>query len=312
MKKILSFLLMLALCPHIAVAAPRTLVVMLDAPMNPNHAPLIVAQQEGFFKKEGIDVKFVEPHSPKEAINATVTQQVDIGITEQPELLTQVDHHQPIIRIGTLIDKPLDCLVVLSDSHIDSLADLQNKRIGTLQKNLLDTLMLQSFLTQQGLKNHVSIVNLHQKLMQALLSHRVDAVSGLKRNVEVPELDAAHHALNVFLPEEHGIPSYDALIFITHLNKLHDPRLPRFLAALEEAVRYLDEHPRQAWEKFAKTHPNANTPVNRDTWFSTLTYFSENPANFDSAAWENFAAFLKQNNIIRKVQPVSQYAITLG
>lgn len=42
---------------------------MLDWYINPNHAPLFVAEQEGFFKELGLKVKFI---SPSDAVQGKV------------------------------------------------------------------------------------------------------------------------------------------------------------------------------------------------------------------------------------------------
>src|SRR5690606_8109479 len=56
-----AFALALSLTP--AAAADR-LTVLLDWFVNPDHAPLVVAKQGGFFEKHGLDVELVEPADP--------------------------------------------------------------------------------------------------------------------------------------------------------------------------------------------------------------------------------------------------------
>ena len=45
-------------------AATEEVTVLLDWFINPDHAPLIVAEQEGLFENAGLTVKLVEPADP--------------------------------------------------------------------------------------------------------------------------------------------------------------------------------------------------------------------------------------------------------
>ena len=42
----------------------QKLTVILDWFINPDHAPLFVAQQQGYYKQQGLDVTFVAPADP--------------------------------------------------------------------------------------------------------------------------------------------------------------------------------------------------------------------------------------------------------
>ena len=232
MRKLLIFSL-LALCISYCFAAkpmasPEKLTVMLDWFPNPDHAPLIVAQQQGFFKEQGLDVELIGPADPNDPPKLVAAQKADIGITYQPQFMEQVDQGLPLIRIGTLIDKPLNCLVVLNDSGIKTLADLKGKDIGSTNGGL-SSIMLKVMLAKQGLgEKDVNTINVKYNLTQALLSHKVDAVTGMMRNFEVPMLEQTGHKVSAFFPEEYGIPNYSELIFITNIANKNDKRFPRF------------------------------------------------------------------------------------
>lgn len=308
MKKIAFTLLTLI---STACFSAEKLTVILDWYPNPDHAPLVIAQQKGYFKEQGLDVTLVGPADPNDPPKLVAAGKADIGITYEPQFMEQVDQGLPLIRIGTLIDKPLNCLVVMNDSGIKSLADLKGKRIGSTNGGLT-SVMINNLLKDQGLsKDDVTLVNVRYSLTQALLSHKVDAVTGMNRNVEVPQLEARNKKVHAFFPEEHGIPNYSELIFISNTANIHDKRLPKFLAAVKKAVQYLDDHPKESWQLFAKQYPESNNKVNQEAWFATLPYFAEEPGQFNEQEWKTFADFMEKNQLIRKAQPLSKYAVTL-
>ena len=309
-RLLLTFLLFTTTA--LANPTPEKLTVILDWYINPDHAPLVIAEQQGFFKEQNLEVKFIPPANPSDPAKWVAAGKADIGIAYQPELVEQIDQGLPLIRIGTLIDKPLNCVVALASHNIKSPADLKGKRIGTSNSGL-SNLLIKVMLEKQGLsQNDIELVNVQYNLTQALLTHKVDAVAGLQRNVEVPELELNNQKIKVFFPEEYGIPNYSELIFVTNTAQVNDKRFPRFLAAIKKAVRYLDEHPKETWQQFAKRYPEANNPVNRESWFSTMPYFAEDPVAFHSQDWQRFLDFMLNNKLITHKQPLSRYAITLG
>lgn len=314
MKKIivLTFLFMTLAFHSLAFSKQlEKLTVILDSFPNPSHAPLFIAKQQGFFKAQGLDVKFIEPRNADDVFRQIQTHQSDIGLAYQPQFMEKIDEGMTLIRIGTLIDRPLNCIVVLNNSGIKSLNDLKGKQIAATPSKL-SNIMLNVLLAKDGLSNKdIKLATNVNDPTQALLSHQVDAVTGMMRNIDVPQLEQAGNKLAVFFPEEHGIPNYSQIIIISHTDKANDKRFSRFLAALKNAVEYLDEHPRKTWQDFAKNYPESNNKINKEAWFATIPYFAEDPANFDSKEWNGFAKFMLENKMIKKIQPISRYSIIL-
>lgn len=312
MKKLIAVLIStLTISSAVSAAKTEKLTVILDWFPNPDHAPLIIAKQQGFFKAQGLDVELIGPADPTDPPKLVAAGKADIGITYEPDLIQQIDHGLPLLGIGNLIDKPLNCLVVLNSSGIKNISDLKGKRIGSSTGGLTKTL-IKVMLERAGLKqDDVEFINVKYNITQALLSRQVDAINGAMRNFEVPQLDLMGHKVTAFFPEEYGIPTYSELVFIIKNTNTHDKRLPKFLAAVREGVRYLDEHPKETWAAFAKAYPEANNPVNHEAWFATKPYFDESPATFDIDEWDRFIKFMKQNNLIKNEYPVSHYAIQL-
>lgn len=312
-KYLLALLLVLFATTSIATtpAKPQKLTVILDWFPNPDHAPLVVAQELGYFKQQGLDVELIGPADPADPPKLVAAGKADIAVTYEPEFMQQVDRGLPLITIGALIDKPLNCLAALKDSNISNLSDLKGKRIGLSTSGISGT-MLKVLLKKQGLQdNDVELINVHYNLTQALLSKKVDVVAGLMRNVEVPSLELTKHKVETFFPEESGIPTYSELIFVVNAKNQNDNRHRRFLHAVRQAVAWLDEHPKDGWKLFAKRYPEANNAVNREAWFATLPYFAEEPAAINQAEWARFSKFMVDNKLINKPQNMTNYIVRM-
>ncbi|MGQ4272902.1 ABC transporter substrate-binding protein [Terrihabitans sp. B22-R8] len=307
MKRLAGALVALALTLSPAAAADK-LTVLLDWFVNPDHAPMVIAKTNGFFEKHGLDVDLVEPADPNTPPLLVGAKKADIAVTYQPSLYLKVEAGLPIVRFGTLVDTPLNSLVVLADGPVKTLADLKGKKVGYSVSGFEDAL-LSAMLKETGLAaNDVEMVNVNFALTQALMAGQVDGVVGAFRNFELTQIRLAGGKGLAFFPEEHGVPLYDELIYAAHKDNLGDARLKRFLAAVQDATIFLLNHPDDSWQAFIKAYPSLDDELNREAWAATLTRFSKQPAMLDKGRYEAFAAFLKERGLIKNVPALDTYA----
>lgn len=292
-------------------AAGKKLTVMLDWFVNPDHAALVVAQEKGFFTAQELDVELQTPADPNDPPKLAAAGKVDVAVTYQPQLTIHVNAGLPIKRIGTLVATPLNSLVVLREGPVKTLVDLKGRKIGYSVGGFEEALV-KSMLARAGLKTaDVTLVNVNFSLSPALLSKQVDAVIGAFRNFELNQLDLARQPGRAFYPEEEGVPPYDELVLVANRDQLNDPRLGRFLAALEQATLYLLNHPDEAWKAFIARHKDLDDELNRRAWRDTLPRLARRPAALDEARYKRFAQFLTKQGVITVALPVSNYAVQL-
>ncbi len=285
---------------------------MLDWFVNPDHGPILVADQLGYFKAAGLDVDIVAPSDPNDPPKLVAAGKADIGVSYQPQLHIQVDQGLPLVRIGTLVATPLNSLVVLAEGPIHKIEDLKGKKVGFSVGGFEDTL-LQAMLAKHGLGlDDLELINVNFSLVPALLSGQVDGVIGAYRNFEINQLALEGKPGRAFYPEEEGVPAYDELILIANRAKLDDPRLGRFLDALEKGVQYLVNHPDESFKLFVKGRPELDDQLNRRAWADTVPRFALRPAALDHARYARFADFLAQQGLIKPPPPVETYAVELA
>jgi len=312
MKKHASTLA-LAAALFAALAAPASaadkLSVVLDWFVNPDHATLVVARDKGFFGKEGLDVELIAPADPSAPPRLVAAGQADVAVTYQPDLHLSVKEGLPLTRFATLIETPLNTVMALEDGPVKTLADLKGKKIGYSVSGFEDA-VLGAMLGSVGLKiSDVTLVNVNFALTSALMSGQVDAVVGGYRNFEATELELAGRRARVFFAEENGVPVYDELILVAHKDKIADPRLPRFVHALETATLWATNHPAEAWEILKKSDPKLDDELNRRAFADTLPRFAKRPGALDLGRTERFAAFLKERGLIDTLPEVATYAV---
>ena len=310
MTKIFAAILVVALNITPAQSAEK-LTVYLDWFVNPDHAPLVIAQTQGYFKEAGLEVELIPPSDPSAPPRLIAAGQGDIAISYQPQLHVQVSEGLPLTRIGTIAETPLNALVALKDGPIKSIADLKGKKVGFSVGGFEDAL-LSAMLKQEGLTlKDVELININFALSPSLITGSVDAVIGAFRNFELNQLDIEKRPGIAFYPEENGVPVYDELIFITKNDRVDDKRFRPFMDAVEKATLYLTNHSDDALTQFLKAYPDLDNELNRRAWVDTLPRFAKRPAALDTVRYERFAKFMKESGLIKEVAPLESYAVEL-
>ena len=319
----ISYMSSLNLCRSVAIAVLAVLIgaggagaadkleVMLDWFVNPDHAPLFVALERGYFADQGLEVTFIAPSNPNDPPKLVAAGKVDLAISYQPQLHIQVAAGLPLKRIATLVATPLNALVVLADGPIRSIADLKGRKVGFSVGGFEDAL-LAAMLARHGLKlDDIELVNVNFSLSPALIAGQVAAVIGAFRNFELNQMDIVGRPGRAFYVEEEGVPAYDELIVVANADKLDDRRLVPFLRALEAGVQYLINHPQESWRLFIKRNPLLDDELNRRAWRDTLPRFALRPAALDRGRYARFAKFLAASGLIDRARPVADYAVEL-
>jgi putative hydroxymethylpyrimidine transport system substrate-binding protein len=293
------------------LAASEKMTVVLDWFVNPDHGPLFIALEKGFFNRQGLDVSFQVPSNPNDPPKLVAAKNADIAVSYQPQHYLHVDQGLPLVRIATLVATPLNTLVVLADSDIKNLAQLKGKTVG-YSIGGFETVILKVMLESQGLSlDTVKLVNVNFSLSPSLFSKSTDAVIGAFRNFELNQMDIEGRPGRAFYVEEYGIPSYDELILVTHRDYVKETKLRKFIDALEEGVQFLVNHPDESWKLFIRGRKDLNNQLNRLAWRDTLSRFALRPGALDRARYQRFAKFLKQQGLIKKIPQLDLYAVEL-
>lgn len=289
--------------------------LILDWYVNPDHGPIIVADKLGYFKDAGLDVDMIAPADAAVPPKMVASGEADLAISYQQQVHLDVHADIPVVRVGTLVDSPLNCLMIRDDGSVEKLADLKGKKIGFsvagVERTLLGTILGQHGVTL----DEVELISVNFSLAPALMSKQVDAVIGAYRNVELNQMAVEGVPGKCFFVEEEGVPVYDELVYVANKNKL-DPaekdRIARFLAATEKAAQYIVNHPDKSFELFASYSSELNDDLNKRAWKDTVARFSRSPASLDYGRWSRYETYLNKNGLVSSVLPVEDLAIDVN
>lgn len=293
-------------------AAAQDLSLMLDWFVNPDHAPIIVAQELGFFADAGLTVDITAPADTADPPRMLASGQVDLAVGYQPQLHLQVHEGLPLTRIATLVATPLNCLTVMADGPVQSVADLKGRKVGYSVPGM-ETALMGAMLDRAGLTlEDVELVNVGWSLSPALMTGQVDATLGGFRNFEMTQMRLEGAEGRCLFVEEQGIPAYDELILLANPDTMDADATRRFVAAMERGAHYILNHPDQAWQAFRDAHPDLDDDLNRQAWAATLPRFSQSPGAVDHGRYARFETFLRDAGLIDTVLPVSALATDPG
>ncbi len=294
------------------LCAAEKMTVLLDWFVNPDHGPLIIAQENGYFADQGLEVEIIAPADPSAPPKLVAAGQADIAISYQPQLHLQIAEGLPLVRIGTLVATPLNCLLVLEEGPVKTLADLKGRKIGFSVAGVEEAL-LSGMLSPHGVDlDDIELINVNFSLSPAIMSGQVDAVIGAFRNFELNQMDIEGEKGRCFFLEEEGIPAYDELIYVANPARMNIEQIRRFIKATELATQYIINNPEKSWDIFSGTAKELQNELNERAWVDTLPRFALRPAAFDKGRYLDFQSFLKNSGLITKEADISDIAIDIS
>ncbi|PMH37137.1 ABC transporter ATP-binding protein [Vibrio sp. 10N.286.49.B3] len=302
--------LLTSLSATVTYAKEKDMTLMLDWFVNPNHGPIIIAEKNGYFKDQGLNVKIQEPADPTVPAKLVAAGSVDMAVSYQGALTIDVAAGLPLIRSATLISTPLNTLTVLEKSGIKTLQDFDGKKIGTTggEDNTIKTMLKNAGVDVDT----VQIVNVGWALSSSLASGQVDGIWGGMRNFETNQLELEGFKPHDFFPEEHGLPSYDELVFVANANKYDAETIKMFNASLELATQFIVNHPEKAWDVFVSYAPDTlDNELNRRAWLDTLTRFALRPSAVDLNRYDRFSEFMFEQGLIKVLPKAQDFVPTL-
>lgn len=213
--------------------------------------PVRIAAEQGYFKDEGLDVKFTKVENIG-TLPPTLGKSFDIVLTPPTSLIAAAAQGIDMVAAaGATVDvpgNPTSGVVALKSSGITSYQDLAGKKLGVLtETGTLHTATLFA-LSKVGLSaDDIKIVQVDGPAQaDQLRAGRVDAVETLAPFRA--GLLATGDTVDIGDPYLKMAPEVGALLWATSSDwaKKHPDELAGFRAAIAKAITYIDSHHQQA------------------------------------------------------------------
>ncbi|MBW2675403.1 MAG: ABC transporter substrate-binding protein [Deltaproteobacteria bacterium] len=292
----LALLTLLAAHP---LCAAEKLTVMLDWFPNIDHLPIYVAQQEGLFADEGLEVTILTPSSTTDAMKLAASGNVDIAVSYEPQVIIGASAGLRIRVIGRLVEHPLSVLLFMKGKGIEKPSDLEGKKIGYTVPGMMDVLM-EAFAKINGIKGYEPI-NVGFAIVQSLVAGKVDAIMGPYKNYETVELEEKGYQAGYFELNEWGIPDYDELVFISgeRTSKERAEALGGFVRAIDLAISRTRKDPGKALAFYFAAVPEAPHEMESKAFEITRPLYARSQT-CDREKWQIFSDFALRYGLIEK------------
>jgi putative hydroxymethylpyrimidine transport system substrate-binding protein len=279
--------------------------LMLDFFVNPDHAGIYSALENGHFEQAGLDVTPRVPSDPAAPIKLVASGQADLAISYEPEVLLARDQGLDVVAVAAIVPEPLTSLISLPDAGIADTSDLRGKTVATAGIPYQDAFIGRILRDARIDPDEVKQVNVGLGLEQAVLSGKADAMLGGFRNIEGVSLEERGENPRVVPVDELGIPTYDELVLVASSEQVaEDPEAIRlFIAALERGTEDAFDDPEAATEAILAAGDGLDpklTAAEIDATLPLLLPESKRPyGHMDEAEWDEFAGFLADEGFIK-------------
>jgi putative hydroxymethylpyrimidine transport system substrate-binding protein len=293
--------------------------IMLDWFPNAVHSYLYVAQEKGYFEEEGVKVNIQFPANPTDPINLAAAGQITLGITYQPDVIMAREKGVPVKSIGAVVRSPLNHIVVLEDSSIESPKDLEGKKVGYPGIPVNIPLLKTMVATDGGNPDEVEMVDVGFELGSSIVTGNVDAVIGAYINHEVPVLAHKGHDTRFFNPVDFGVPSFYELVVVTNdaTWENNEDAIRAFWRGATKGYEFMRDNPEDALNVLLTNQDEANFPLIEEVEKQSLEILLPKMASEqgfgsqEAASWEETIQWLKNFGLIEEEPVIEEIFVNI-
>jgi len=223
--------------------APKGATLVLDFQPNAVHSGIYVAQRQGYFEDEGLDLTIREPSSSSDAPSLLEAGRADFAVMDINDFGIASERGADLTAIAAIVQRPLASVIARDRGEVRAPADLAGRTIGVTgvpsDDAVLNTILAAGGVDPGGVRR----ITVGFNAVSALAAGRIDAATAFW-NAEGVELKRLDLPTREFRVDELGAPRYPELVLVTRSGK-PEPA-DRVLGPLTRAYEVLGEDPDRA------------------------------------------------------------------
>ncbi|MGE5583834.1 MAG: ABC transporter substrate-binding protein [Bacillota bacterium] len=280
--------------------------VLLDWVPNTNHTGLYVAKDLGFYKKEGLEVKIIQPsEGDTNALVAAGKGEFGIGFQEQITYARTAEHPLPVKAIAAIIQHNTSGFASPAAKNIKSPKDFVGKIYGG-GGSPMEEAMLKSLMQKYGVDfKKLRMVNTGAADFLASVQKEVD-FCWIYYGWEGIAAKLKHFPINyIQLRDIDPRLDYYTPVIVASDNLLRDkPDLvKKFLRATAEGYRYSIKNPAGAAGILVKNAPE----IDRKLALASQKYLAKEYiadakrwGEMKESVWNNYSEWMYENGLLKK------------
>lgn len=305
----------LLLAPLAGASAADKIAMIMNWTADSAHLGFAIAQQNGYYADEGLEVELQEGRGSAVAAQLVATGQADLGYADAGATLNVASQGAPIKIISTIWKSGQFGIQYLTSSGIGEPKDLVGKRLAVAPGTAMVPLV-PVFLKANGIaESDVEIVSAAQNAVIGLLtSGAIDAVAETPENTVVPLAAEGYEAGNMYF-YNNGVPLV-SLSLIGREDKLEaNPELyRRFVKASLRGWEEAMKDPDKAVDALLKTFPETENTKQALLQGATYSFASVCPAGSgdkigvtDEATWDTVYEVMITAMEFSTEKPITDY-----
>jgi len=301
--KVSSLILLIVLFVAGSVSALDKTTVVLDWTINTNHTGLYVAQAQGLFKAEGLDVD-IQPAPDSGAAGLLASGRADFAYSYQEEIIQSRAGGLSLTAVAAIIQNNTSGFASRKAAGIHRPKDFEGKRYGGWGSPMEEAILKAVMKADGGDASKVMILNLGDQDFFAATEKNVDFAWVFEgwtvkdaevRGVALDYLDLKKFSpiLNEFTP---------VMAVNQSLIEKNPGKIRAFLRALSKGYQYAEAHPDEAAAILLKAAPELNPAlVKASQKFLATQYTAQAPrwGQFDAGRWNGFYGWMRDNGLVK-------------
>ena len=251
--------------------------------------PWIVADQRGYFQKQGIKLKVIIPGNVSDPAKIISTGRANVAFTTILDVILSKAQGANLTATGALTQQN-NWGIIFRQGDKPNICGLKGKRVG-IYEDAWTKAQLKLMLGSCGLsESDITAVPAPSDTALLLLAKKVDATTGVT-NGEQAEIDTRgkEHSTMV-LGKDHGVPnSYvDVLAMNGDFLSKHPTTAKAFMTAYRQGLQWAIAHPSQAVTIFLHRYPGAASRAQAvDAWKATVASVQSADTKAHGLLWSN-------------------------
>ena len=285
----------------------------LDWTPNTLHAGILIAEAQGYYKDDGLDLEIINPADDNYKVTPAKKlsqKQVHLAITPSESVISfnMRKDPTPLLAIAANLQKDTSAIVALKDSGIARPAQMDGRRFASYDARFENDIVRQ-MVKNDGGKGELEITNPEMLSMwDNLVEKKADATwvflpwEGIKAKYEHDNLQ--YHA---FQMGDYGVPYGYSPLIISHQDFINEENaaLKVFLQATERGWRDVHDDPGKAAQLL---HKHVDQPEFKNLDFVTDSLKMIQPALFTSddrwgfmegQRWVNFIDWMVNHQVLK-------------
>lgn len=258
----------------------ETLTLGLEWFLNPDHVPLVVGQERGWFAEADLELELVVPEEHLDAVGEIEDGRMDVAITEPLHLVQDRAEGEDVVGFARFLHTN-GGVMYFREGGIRRPRDMAGAKIqypgapGPGGPAIVGTMIEADGGTYEA--DRFGRVNNGFYHTDALEEGKADVATLVFYNFEVVEARHRGHDAAFFALKDWGVPDFCQLILITSRSVLADREqvLRRFLRVLQRGLDFVYQHPEAARDIYAaRAEDGLEGAMARDIFRATVPCFT--------------------------------------